>query len=99
MHNIEVELVYALKEKQWLKSFVVARGISAVELVEQSGLFEDFPNLKSEDELQLGIYGEKVKHDHLLEQGDRVEIYRSLKADPKEVRRLLALQGKTMGKK
>ena len=98
MHNIEVEIVYALREKQWLKSLNVARGTSAMELVQQSGVLNDYPEL-NETELTLGVYGEKVSDDYLLEQGDRVEIYRPLKADPKEVRRLLALQGKTMGKK
>ena len=44
------------------------------------------------------MYADKIEPDYLLEQGDRVEIYRPLLADPKEVRRQLALVGKTMGK-
>ena len=101
MHTISVSVVYATREKQWLVETVVPRGTSAVELVEQSGLLKDVPELEGGDvsALTLGIYSEQVPHDHLLEEGDRVEIYRPLTADPKEVRRQLALLGKTMGKK
>jgi putative ubiquitin-RnfH superfamily antitoxin RatB of RatAB toxin-antitoxin module len=45
----------------------------------------------------LGIYGRRIARDHVLGPGDRVEIYRSLTADPKDVRRRLAAQGRTMG--
>jgi putative ubiquitin-RnfH superfamily antitoxin RatB of RatAB toxin-antitoxin module len=51
------------------------------------------------DELNIGIYSRKVDVEHLMEEGDRLEIYRDLTADPKEVRRQLALIGKSMGKK
>jgi len=54
---------------------------------------------KEIDSLSIGVYAEKIDLDYLLEEGDRVEIYRPLTADPKEVRRQLALMGKTMGKK
>jgi len=49
--------------------------------------------------LSIGVFSQKVAHDYLLEEGDRLEIYRPLTADPKEVRRQLALIGKTMKKK
>ena len=100
MHKIDVSIVYATPAQQWLIECVVARGTSAIDLFEASGFLSDIPELSgsSIESLQLGIYGEKVAHDHLLENGDRVEVYRSLTADPKEVRRQLALLGKTMGK-
>ena len=97
MHQINVSIVYALSDQQWFYEAFVARGTSALEMVELSGVLEAFPNLQTSD-MQLGVYGQKVEHDHLLEEGDRVEIYRSLTADPKEVRRQLALIGKTIGK-
>lgn len=49
-------------------------------------------------ELKLGVFSEKVDGDYLMQEGDRLEIYRPLLADPKEVRRQLAALGKTMGK-
>ena len=101
MHQINVSLAYATKQKQWLYETRVARGTSAQELIELAGFCDQIDDLKDKDidSLNIGIYAEKIHLDHLLEEGDRVEIYRPLTADPKEVRRQLALMGKTMGKK
>jgi len=101
MHNINVSIVYALADKQFIKEFVVARGTSAEELLEKSGFQLEIDALADLDRerLKLGIYGQKINHDYLLQEGDRLEIYRPLTADPKEVRRQLALLGKTIGKK
>ena len=100
MHNINVSVVFALAEKQWLYETTVARGTSAQELIVQSDFLTKIDALKDKDieSLELGIYATKIKADALLEEGDRVEIYRPLTADPKEVRRQLALIGKTIGK-
>lgn len=99
-HTVSVSIVYALPEQQWLKKLTVPRGTNASELLELSGLRDVCDRLKNVNtqELQLGIYAEKVSDDYLLQEGDRLEIYRPLSADPKEVRRQLALIGKTMGK-
>lgn len=97
MHEINVSIVYALPKQQWQHEVRVARGTSAMDLVELSGVLTVFSDLVKND-MQLGVYAQKVEHDYLLEEGDRVEIYRPLTADPKEVRRQLALMGKTMGK-
>jgi len=101
MHTINVSIVYATPEKQWLIEQSVARGTNALELVALSGIRGECDALAKLDDadLELGVYGQKVTQDYLLEEGDRVEIYRPLTADPKEVRRQLALMGKTMGKK
>ena len=100
MHNINVSVVYATKEKQWVYESVVSRGTSAQELIEMSGFPTQINDLNGVDieSLTIGVYADKVSMDYLLEEGDRVEIYRPLTADPKEVRRQLALIGKTMGK-
>ena len=47
----------------------------------------------------LGIYSRLIAPDSVVEDGDRIEIYRPLQADPKSVRRKLAREGKSMGKK
>ncbi|GHA01864.1 UPF0125 protein [Arenicella chitinivorans] len=100
MHKIDVSIVYATREQQWLFETTVPRGTSALELYEMSGFADQIPGLKNTncEELDLGVFADKVENDYLLESGDRVEIYRPLLADPKEVRRQLALVGKTMGK-
>ena len=101
MHQINVSLVYATAEKQWIHEARVARGTSAAELIDDSGFMGMIESLSNKqiDALDIGVFSQKVAHDYLLEEGDRLEIYRPLTADPKEVRRQLALMGKTMGKK
>ena len=101
MYKISVSIVYATAEKQWLKELSVMRGTSAKELIDQSGFLTEIVDLKDclVEELSIGIYAQKIDIEHLMEEGDRLEIYRDLTADPKEVRRQLALLGKSMGKK
>lgn len=101
MHRISVSVVYATPAKQWLFEAMVARGTSAQELIETAAFMTEIEDLaeQSINDLSIGVYAQKIELDYLLEEGDRVEIYRALTADPKEVRRQLALLGKTMGSK
>jgi putative ubiquitin-RnfH superfamily antitoxin RatB of RatAB toxin-antitoxin module len=99
MHTINVSLVFATEQKQWIYEAQVARGTSAQELIESSGFMtqvEALVELKLEL-LDVGVFAQKVALDYLLQESDRLEIYRPLTADPKEVRRQLALLGKTIG--
>ena len=100
MQSINVSVVYATAEKQWLKEITVKRGTNAAELIAQSGLLAEVAALSEQtiESLKLGCFAQKIQPDYLLEEGDRIEIYRQLTADPKEVRRQLALLGKSMGK-
>lgn len=95
--RITVEVVYALPNVQRLLSLEVAEGTTAFQAVERSGLLAEFPEIDLA-EARLGIFGKTVAADVPLKAGDRVEVYRPLKADPKEVRRQLAAAGKTMGR-
>ena len=101
MHEINVSLVYASPTEQYFFEQQVARGTSAQELIEMSKFATTISELSSQDisDYDIGIFAQKISLDTLLEDGDRVEIYRPLTADPKEVRRQLALMGKTMGNK
>ncbi len=101
MHQINVSVVYATANKQWLFELQVPRGTNAQELLISSGILEQVDALKGEmaEQLDLGVYAQKISADYLLQEGDRVEVYRPLLADPKEVRRQLAKLGKTMGSK
>ena len=100
MHKIEVSIVYASKDQQRLKELSLKRGASVADLITESNFLLDIDDLvgKAVESLSLGIYAQKTSIDALFEDGDRVEIYRELSADPKEVRRQLALIGKTIGK-
>ena len=96
--NIEVEVVYATKEHQWLKQVKVPKGSSAIEAVRASGLDVHYAaQVGQESAWSLGVFGQPVSFDYMLRKGDRVELYRPLKADFKDVRRELVKQGKVMG--
>lgn len=83
---IDVEVVYATPGRQKLIALRVPPGTTAIEAVERSGIRQEFPGMVV-DEKALGIFSRKVDPDYELQPGDRVEIYRPLIADPKEVRR------------
>lgn len=95
--EMEVEIVYALPKVQALIQLKVPVGATVVEAVERSGLLGQYPDI-SLDRNKLGIFGRLVKPDTVLRENDRVEIYRALIADPKEVRRKRAEEGKVMKK-
>jgi putative ubiquitin-RnfH superfamily antitoxin RatB of RatAB toxin-antitoxin module len=67
------------------------------EAVELSGLLREFPEIDL-GKNKLGIWNKLAKADAVLRDRDRVEIYRPLIADPKEVRRQRAAEGKVMKK-
>ena len=94
--TIEVEVVYALPGRQALLAITIPAGATAGEAVEQSGIARQFPQ-QDISTCQLGIWGRLVDSDQSLEDGDRVEIYRPLEIDPREARRQLAAEGKSMG--
>jgi putative ubiquitin-RnfH superfamily antitoxin RatB of RatAB toxin-antitoxin module len=84
--KITVEVVYAAPARQVLLTLQVEAGCTAGEAIERSGIREEFPGL-TVDPAAVGIFSRKVPLDHPLIEGDRVEIYRPLVADPKETRR------------
>ena len=100
MNKIPVSVVYAEKEQQWVFECSVMRGDNALQLVQQSGFMDKIPSLKGKElrSLELAVFAQPISHDHLLVEGDRVEIIRPLTADPKVVRREMAKLGKTIGK-
>ncbi|MGH8444608.1 MAG: RnfH family protein [Solimonas sp.] len=84
--TLEVEVVYALPGLQDLRRLSVAAGTTAGEAVRLSGLLERFAQIDA-GHLALGIFGRDIEAAQILSDGDRVEIYRPLQADPKEARR------------
>ncbi len=96
-HYIEIEVAYALADEQWIIPLRVAEGMTLEQAIHASGLLEQHPEINLAAQ-KVGIYGKAAKPDTVLRAGDRVEIYRSLVADPKEVRRQRAEAGKKMKK-
>ena len=92
--TLRVEVAYALPERQWLKRLEVPNGCTAVEAIRLSGLPEAVP-FTLDAETPVGIFSRKVAQDQVLREGDRVEVYRPLIADPKESRRRRAEGAKT----
>ena len=92
---IDIEIVYASPQQQMLRQLSVPAGTTAGQAVELSGISESFPGINLAHN-KLGIFGKLVKAETVLRDHDRVEIYRSLIADPKEVRRRRAAEGKAM---
>jgi putative ubiquitin-RnfH superfamily antitoxin RatB of RatAB toxin-antitoxin module len=88
---VEIEVVYAAEDRQVLLAVTVPAGTSLNAAVLASGIAEQFPGLVLAD-CPLGIFGKVVADAHVrvAQPGDRIEIYRPLLADPKEVRRLRA---------
>ena len=88
---IEIEVVYAAVGRQLLLSLAVAPGTSLRAAVLASGIATQFPELDI-DSCPLGVFGKVVAdaETRSVQAGDRIEIYRLLLADPKEVRRLRA---------
>ncbi len=91
--TIQVEVAFALPERQAIIPLQVLPGTTALQAAQRSGIAERFAGLDL-DNARLGIFGKSVAADQVLQEGDRVEIYRPLKADPKEVRKARAARVK-----
>ncbi|MFJ2538642.1 MULTISPECIES: RnfH family protein [unclassified Pseudomonas] len=88
---IEIEVVFAAVDRQVLRTVSLVEGATVRSAVFASGIDIEFPELNL-SECPLGIFGKVVSDPdaRLVQAGDRIEIYRPLLADPKEVRRLRA---------
>ncbi len=88
---VDVEVVYAAVDRQALLSVAVPVGTTVRAALLKSGIGEAFPELNLAD-CPLGIFGKVIADPQTrpVQAGDRIEIYRPLLADPKEVRRLRA---------
>mgnify|MGYP002725462487 CR=1 FL=1 len=97
---MNIEVAYALENKQTLLSLDVGEGTTLKQAIEISGILDKYPQIDL-DKDKTGIFGKLAKLDAVLRDKDRVEIYRPLIADPKKVRKQRAAQGKNMrsGKK
>ena len=86
METLRVEVAYALPDEQWLLAVDVPEGTTVEQAIVLSGIVEAAPGVEI-DGSRVGIFGKKVALGQVLKAGDRVEIYRPLQVDPKEVRR------------
>ncbi|MEN3752261.1 RnfH family protein [Mangrovibacter yixingensis] len=89
--EITVEVVYALPEKQYLRKVTLTEGATLQQAIEASGLLALRTDINLEKN-KVGIYSRPAKLNDTVQDGDRVEIYRPLTADPKALRRMRAEQ-------
>lgn len=97
MSDINIEVTYALPEKQFLLPVKVAEGTTIEDVIIASGIL----TLRSDIDLKknkVGIYSRPAKLGDVVQEGDRIEIYRPLIADPKELRRKRAEKSKENNK-
>ena len=90
-----VEVAYALPDKQSLVSLEVEKGTTLKEAIEASGILDSFDQIDLTKD-RVGIFSKFATLDTVLREKDRVEIYRPLIADPKQVRKERAAEGKAM---
>ena len=94
---IPVEVAYARPEEQVIIALDVEQGTTVEEAIKASGILSRFPEIDLNSN-KVGIFGKLTKASSELRPKDRVEIYRGLIADPKEVRKQRAAAGKRMKK-
>ena len=92
---ITVEVAYALPNNQLIIPLQVAPETTAEQAIIASGILQKFPEIDLSVN-KVGLFGKLSKLETPLRHLDRVEIYRPLIADPKEVRKQRAEEGKLM---
>lgn len=94
--EIDVTVVYAEPARQTLIQVRVPVGATVAEVIERSAIHTVHGGIP--DNVEFGIFGRRVTSAEVLDRGDRVELYRPLPADPKETRRRLAREGRTIAR-
>ena len=95
--DIDVEVAYGLPTEQALLAVVVPEGSTVADAIQHSGILQRFPEIDLSVNA-VGVWNRSCKLQHVLRAGDRIEIYRPLIADPKQVRRLRAEKAKQEGR-
>lgn len=83
---IRVEVAAAWPDRQLVIEVEVPAGSTVMQAIERSGVRQRFPELEVDPE-RIGIFSERCTPDRVVREGERIEIYRPLKVDPKEARR------------
>ncbi|MGQ4276086.1 RnfH family protein [Pseudidiomarina sp. E22-M8] len=97
LKHIQIEVAYATPERQQIIPVRVVEGATVAECIAQSKITRYFPEIDLEQQ-KVGIWSKAVKLEHQPREGDRIEIYRPLIADPKAIRRQRAERAKDDGR-
>jgi hypothetical protein len=91
--QVSVQVCYALPGSSFLKALTLNKGATITQAIEASGVLRSHPEIDLSQH-RLGIFGKLKAADTEVREGDRIEIYRPLQADPKETRRRRAAHRK-----
>ncbi|MBF0251851.1 MAG: RnfH family protein [Alphaproteobacteria bacterium] len=89
---MKVGVSYALPQRQIWLDVEVDEGATVQDVIERSGILQQFPEIDLSTQ-KIGVFGQLAKLDQVLEEGDRVEIYRPITVDPKTVKRKRKIPG------
>ena len=93
-NTIKIEVAYALPESQKIVELEVQEGTIALDAAKASGIDKIFEGIDY-DAVKMGIFGKAIKpKTHVMQEGERIEIYRPLKSDPKASRKARADKAK-----
>lgn len=84
--HVKVQIIHLGKEHVFRQTLQLPSGSTVMQAVEASGVEKDLES-GAVDPAQLGIFSRRVQPDTVVADGDRIEIYRTLEADPKTARR------------
>lgn len=93
MAKINIELIYPLPNQQILLNLQIEDSCTIGQAIENSGILKKYPEINL-DINKVGIFSKITKLSETLREGDRIEIYRALIADPKEARKKKAVSQK-----
>lgn len=94
---INCEVAYALPTQQAIVEIAIKPGATVEEVIQASGILQQFPDIDLSS-TKAGIWSRVVKMRDTVKDGDRIEIYRPLIADPKEIRKRRAEKAKEEGR-
>jgi putative ubiquitin-RnfH superfamily antitoxin RatB of RatAB toxin-antitoxin module len=84
---MQVEVIYIASHIEFVEKIEVSINTTVHDAIKQSGLLEQHTNISLEKN-KVGIFGEIVSLDAVVKENDRIEVYRALKMDPMDARRL-----------
>lgn len=82
---LNIWVAYASAERQLEIPLTIEESCTVAMAIQRSGMLRQFPEIKW-GRVVVGIYSQRVALDALLQEGDRIEIYRPLQIDPKQAR-------------
>ena len=92
--RLQIQVCYALPAESFIADLSLPEGATLAQAVRESGVLQRHPAIDLATQ-KLGIFGKLKPADTVLRDGDRIEIYRPLQADPKETRRRRAKHRET----